>query len=265
MYPILARYGPFFLYSYTVVVGLGLAAAIALTAWLERRDGNARPGWIDALLVALFAGLAGGRAMFVWANRPYFQEQPGEIALVWQGGLSYHGFLIFGLLAFSIWLLWRRQSPAGYAGLLAPALALGSAFGWLACWFEGCAYGQETVLGSLAADLLLAGDLPDTFGVRALRYQTQLIGLALSLLALLLALLFRGRMRPGQLFWLVLLALSAGRIVVGLLRGDAAPMLGQWRLDVVADAFLALAAMVSILLAWLFGKVNSHRQLGTRP
>lgn len=254
MYPILARYGPFFLYSYTVVIGLGLAAAIGLTVWLERRDARARPGWVDALLIALFAGLVAGRAVFVWANRPYFQEHPGEIALVWQGGLSYHGFLIAGLLAFSIWLLWRRQSPAGYAGLLAPALALGSAFGWLACWFEGCAYGQETMLGPFAADL------PDSFGVRGLRYQTQLIGLALSLLALLLILILRRWLRPGQLFWLALLALSGGRVVVGLLRGDAAPMLGQWRLDVVADAFLALAATVAILVAWTGEKTSRRRR-----
>ena len=253
MYPILARYGPFFLYSYTVVIGLGLAAAIGLTAWLERRDGRSRPGWIDALLIALLAGLVAGRAVFVLANRPYFQENPGEIALVWQGGLNYHGFLIAGLLAFSAWLLWQRQSPAGYAGLLAPALALASAFGWLACWFEGCAYGRETVLGPLATDL------PDSFGVRGLRYQTQLIGLALSLLALLLILILRRRVRPERLFWLALLALSAGRVVVGLLRGDAAPMIGQLRLDVAADAILAFIAMAAILLTWVVRKSKDHQ------
>jgi phosphatidylglycerol:prolipoprotein diacylglycerol transferase len=252
MYPILARYGPFFLYSYTVVIGLGLAAALGLTAWLERRDDHARPGWIDGLLIGLLAGLVAGRAVFVWANRPYFQENPGEVLLVWQGGVSYHGLLIAGLLAFSIWLLRRRQSPGSYAGLLAPALAVGSAFGWLACWFEGCAYGQETVFGPLA------GDLPDSFGVRGLRYQTQLIGLALSLLALLLVLALRRRVRPVQLLWLALLALSAGRVVVGLLRGDAAPMLGQLRLDVVADAILALVALAAIVSIWAMGKVGGR-------
>jgi phosphatidylglycerol:prolipoprotein diacylglycerol transferase len=250
MYPILARYGPFFLYTYTFVIGLGLAAAVGLTAWRERRDGRARPGWIDGLLIALFAGIVTGRAIFVWANRPYFHEHPAEIALVWQGGLSYHGVLIAGLVAFSIWLLWRGHAQGDYAGLLAPALAVGSAFGWLACWLEGCAYGQETVFGPLAADL------PDSFGVRGLRYQTQLVGLVLSLLALLLLLILRRRVRPGLLFWLALLLLSGSRVIVGLLRGDAAPMLGQLRLDVTADALLALVSLAAILVTWATGKTT---------
>ena len=60
MHPILARFGPFFLYTFTVVMGLGIVAGVGLTAWLERRDGQERPGWIDGLLLALVAGLVGG-------------------------------------------------------------------------------------------------------------------------------------------------------------------------------------------------------------
>jgi phosphatidylglycerol:prolipoprotein diacylglycerol transferase len=220
MYPILGRYGPFFLYSYTVVMAIGLACGIGLTAWLERRDGGHHPGWIDGLIVAMFAGLLGGRIGFVIANWAYFLEEPGQIGLVWLGGLSYHGALVAGALGLLAWAVWKRQPRAQLFDLFAPALVLVSAFGWLACWFEGCAYGRETTFGPLAADL------PDSFGVFALRYQTQMMGLILCLLIFPAIIALRGRLRPGWLFGFTLVLLSAGRVIVTLFRGDAATLFG---------------------------------------
>ncbi|UCG25050.1 MAG: prolipoprotein diacylglyceryl transferase [Chloroflexota bacterium] len=248
MYPIIGRYGPFFLYSYTVVMAVGLAAGIGLTAWLERRDGDHRPGWIDGLIVASLAGLVGGRAGFVVANWTYFSEEPGQIGLVWQGGLSYHGALLVGLLGLLVWTAWRGQVLAQYAGLLAPALVLVSAFGWLACWFEGCAFGRETTFGPLAADL------PDSYGVFGLRYQTQLLGLALCLLLFPVTLAIRGRLRPGLLFGLTLILLSAGRLVVTLFRGDEIGMLGPVRWDTVLDGALVVLVLLALAITtiWRF-------------
>lgn len=77
-----------------------------------------------------------------WA---YFAENPGEIGLVWRGGLSYHGVLIAGLLGTWGWLRWQGRSFGYYADLLAPALALASSFGWLACYLAACAYGRFVV------------------------------------------------------------------------------------------------------------------------
>jgi phosphatidylglycerol:prolipoprotein diacylglycerol transferase len=202
MHPILGRYGPFFLYSYTVVMGLGLAAALGLTAFLAGRQGRQGDGWLDGVLLAAFAGLVGGRAGFVWANWAYFQDHAGEIPLVWQGGLSYHGVLLAGLAAFFLWTVWRKRPFGRDAALLAPGLALMTTAGWLACWLEGCGYGRETILGPLAADL------PDSYGVQAVRYQTQMMGMALSLLAFFAVLALRRRLKAGALFWFALLALS---------------------------------------------------------
>jgi phosphatidylglycerol:prolipoprotein diacylglycerol transferase len=256
MYPILGRYGPFFLYSYTVVMALGLACGVGLTAWLERRDGAHHPGWIDGLIVAIVAGLAGGRAGFVIANWTYFSEEPGEIGLVWQGGLSYHGALLAGMLGLLTWAVWRRRSFARVSGLFAPGLVLVSAFGWLACWFEGCAYGREAAFGPLVADL------PDSYGVYALRYQTQLMGVIFCLLIFPLIYALRNRLRPGLLLGFTLVLLSAGRLVITLFRGDGVmrlsadgvirlggngvPILGSLRWDTVLDGSIAIVVLLLV-------------------
>jgi len=242
MYPILTRFGPFFLYSYTVLIGLGIALGIGLAAVLERRDDLRIPGWFDGFLVALVAGVAGGRAVYVALNWSYYRENIQEIVLLSRGGLSYYGVLVTGLLALWLWTLWRRRSFGPYGGLLAPALALGSVFGWLACWLEGCAFGQETIFGPLAADL------PDSFGIHALRFQTQLMSLIICLLILFIVLGLRGRLQPLLIFWLTLLFLSAGRIVVSFFRGDKAPIIGQYRLDTVADGALIMLSLLAIMI-----------------
>jgi phosphatidylglycerol:prolipoprotein diacylglycerol transferase len=253
MHPILARFGPFFIYSYTVVMALGLAASIGLTAWLERHEPERLPGWIDGLLAALLAGLLGGRAGYVIANWAYFAQEPDQVPLVWQGGLSYHGALVAGVLGLWAWCAWRRRTLASYAGLLAPGLVLASAFGWLACYLDGCAYGREATFG------FLAGDLPDSYGLFGLRYQTQLLGLALCLLLLPAVVLARRRLPPGQLAGLSLALLSAARLAVSLFRGDDVPFIGAWRWDTILDGLIAVLALLLLVLIAVRRSVRSRR------
>ena len=245
MYPILGRYGRFFLYSYTVVMGLGIMAAIGLTAWRARRQARADEGWVagwfDGLLVSLVAGLVGGRIGFVGTQWEYFQQRPAEAWQIWQGGLSYHGALAAGLLALvGWWAIHQRQhtSFAAYAGLFAPALALGSAFGWAACWLDGCAYGRETTLA------LWSATLPDHFGVFAVRYQTQMLGLGFSLIVFLLVMARHRHWQSGRLFWFTLFGLSCGRLLVSLWRGDDVHTISTIRLDTFLEGTLAFMSLI---------------------
>jgi phosphatidylglycerol:prolipoprotein diacylglycerol transferase len=254
MYPILGRYGPFFLYSYTVVLGLGLAAGIGLSAWFVKKEADGKlntsrfHGWLDGLLVSLAAALVGGRVGFVWANWSYFQEAPDEIVLVWQGGLSYHGALVCGLLTYWLWCLWHRRngrtqnSFTAYAALLMPGFVLAHLFGWLACWLEGCAFGREAVIG------LFTADLPDSFGVFAVRYQSQLLGFGLTAIIFVAVLLLRKRLKEGAFLWLAFGLVSAGYGVVTLFRGDSVPLVGAFRLDTLMSVGLLLVSLVGFVL-----------------
>lgn len=254
MNPIVTRYGAFFLYGYTVWLGLGLAAALALTALLNRRRGL--PGWVDGALAAAAGALVGGRLGYILLHRDYFAGQPEQTWQVWRGGLTYYGALLGGLLTFWLWtrLDKRARGAAGrYADLLAPGLALLVVFGWLACWAEGCAFGRVVgYLGPLFP--LVAGDLPDDYGIFDLRYQTQTIGALLSAGVFAAALWASVRVlsplsrSPGALFWLTLAALSLKRAVVALMRGDAVPMVGAYRADLLLDLALTGVSLVALLL-----------------
>ncbi|MCB9422687.1 MAG: prolipoprotein diacylglyceryl transferase [Ardenticatenaceae bacterium] len=235
MYPILARYGPFFLYSFTVVLSIGIAAALGLAAYRARRL-KVDAAWLDTFLAGLAAALISGRVGFVWLEWTYFQVRPYQILQIWRGGLTYHGALVGGLLGMWVWCAWRKRPFLWDADLLAPSLVLLNAFGWLACWLDGCGYGRIAPVGSI-----LAANLPDNLGIYDWRYQTQLLGVGLSLLTFILILV---RARRGQTFTIALLAVSVGRIGVDWLRGNTAVLIHTIRLDLLLDTALAILSLI---------------------
>jgi len=239
MFPILGRYGPFFLYSYTVVMGLGVLTTLWLAYSLWPDEANTL---LDPLLLALLAALVGGRLLFLWLNGAYFAENPEERWQPWLGGLNYHGALLAAGLVLWLWL--HRQNKqrwmAPLADTLSLALPLLLTFGWLACYLEGCGYGRLAPVGWFSSNL------PDSFGVFELRYQTQLAGMASGLgLTAGICWLRRPQKMPAILrFWLALTLVSLIQTAITLLRGDPGPQSGPWRLDTIINALLTLLSAV---------------------
>jgi phosphatidylglycerol:prolipoprotein diacylglycerol transferase len=238
--PILSRYGPFFLYAYTVILGLGLLAALGLTARLARQRGVS--DWLDGVLAAGIGALLAGRAVFVALNQPYFAENPAEAWQVWLGGLNYHGALLGGLVGLWLWARLTGRPFGRYAGLFAPGLALLAAAGWAACAADGCAYGRPALPGPFAASL------PDDLGVVAVRYRTQLAGAIGSLAVFALALWAYRRAQSALLFWAALGGLSLARAVAALGRGDPAPIVAGLRLDLLIDLSLAVVSLLAVII-----------------
>lgn len=240
MYPILARYGSLFVYSYTVVLALGVIAAILLTARLARDD--VTPGWFDGVLALLGGAVLAGRAGFVLGQWTYYHDHRSEIWSFNHGGLSYPAAWLGGLFFLWMWARWTSKRFYPYAALFMPGVALATAFGWAACWLDGCAYGRETTFS------LWSADLPDEFGVFAVRYQTQLLGLVLALLALATLLWLRRRVSEPLLFWTGLGLLSTAHLLPSLWRGDPIPLFAGLRVDVLFDVVMVLLSVLGILV-----------------
>ncbi len=245
MHPVVGRVGPFLIYGYTVALAGSIALGLLLTRALARRFSSlALPGWSDGALAALAGALLGGRAVFVATEWEYFATRPFLIWQLWLGGYSYLGALSGGLLGLWLWCWLGKRPLRAYATLLAPAFVLAHAGGWSGCWLHGCAYGRVTQYTGQWWHDWLAADLPDPYGLFELRYQTQLLGLAASLLTLLLILrvLWRGQARP--LFPLALLCLSLAHLLISLVRGDPMPHLATLRLDTLLYALLLILSMI---------------------
>ena len=212
MNPILGRTFSGFIFTFTVVMGISILLSFGLTARLNRQ--KPIPNWADtAVFVLVFAWL-GARVGFIWANWDFFQAEPNQLYKLWNGGHSYYGALVTGLLALLLWCVLKKRPFAQVAALFAPAFILVQAGGWLACYYEGCAYGAESFLGPFSANL------PDTFGVFAVRYQTQLIGFFLSLLLFVLIYKLKYELNDWQLLGFTMIGLSMIHLLTKQYRGD---------------------------------------------
>jgi phosphatidylglycerol:prolipoprotein diacylglycerol transferase len=233
MHPELLQFGPFHVRSF----GAAMAVAFLVGTWLgmreARRLGLDEDRFVNVILVALVVSVIGARGLYVIEHLAEFRSEWGSVFALWQGGLTLYGGIVAGTFAgivaagrfgFPRWLV---------ADALTPSLALGTAFGRLGCFLNGCCYGHPTSLpwgvkfphDSFA--YLEFGDTPV--------HPSQLYNAGLGLL--LFAVLWAVRKRvtvPGTLFWSFLLAFGLARIPIDLTRAYE------------ADAVLLRAGAVSV-------------------
>jgi phosphatidylglycerol---prolipoprotein diacylglyceryl transferase len=247
VHPVLAQIGPFTLYTYTVLSDAGLAVALA-ALYFQAPAGKAWR-WLDLGLAATVGGFVGARLVYVSVNADYYLPHIDEVVQVWQGGLSWLGAPAGALLG--AWLYARRRREALWPVLDALALPFGllSLLGWSGCLAAGCAYGFPVAAGQLPA--WFVSQLPDLFGLVMPRFPTQALGIAWSIVALLA--LWGTRRGPatrwptGALGAYALSLAALGVFGLSFTRGDPAPLMAGYRIDVVGSALVLVAATV----AWM--------------
>jgi phosphatidylglycerol:prolipoprotein diacylglycerol transferase len=271
MHPILFRLGSTIIYTYTILLDVGLVCGLVVACLEGKRRGIAPERIIDAALWAVVAGIVGGRVGYVLANQEYFAENLGEAFYIWEGGLAFQGAFLAGLLALFLYSTYHKLSFFALADTAALGLALGQVFGWLGCLMSGCAYGLESH-GATSILARLSLDLPDIYGIHAPRFATQPLASALSLVIFVLLWAVRRRWPfdpstglrasstqdkpfPGFAFTLYLLLYTSGQFLLEFTRGDEAIYWGPCRVS--QWLYLAEAAAALISLPYLFRKSKS--------
>ncbi|GBC99317.1 Prolipoprotein diacylglyceryl transferase [bacterium HR17] len=147
LHPVLLKCGPFTLRSYGVMVAVG----VLIGFWWTRREFRRRQLPLDALydatIAAMALGVIGARLLYVALHWSIYRTHLPAIAMIWaDGGLSFHGAVLGGVLG--VWWVTRRyRLPFGQvADAAAPGTALGHAFGRIGCFLNGCCYGAPTTL-----------------------------------------------------------------------------------------------------------------------
>ena len=217
MHPEIAHWGVIHIRSY----GLLLAVAFLFGTWISLREARRlrldEDRVVNVILVALVAGVLGARMLYVLEHVSEFRREWGSVLALWQGGLTLYGGVVAGAFAGLVAARRQRLPMWVVADALTPALAIGTMFGRIGCFLNGCCYGRPTTLpwGVHFPPDSFAGL---EFGNSAVHpSQLYFAALGLALFALVLAL--RGRFTvPGQLFWLFLLLFSLARVPLDFTR-----------------------------------------------
>lgn len=254
--------GPLPIRAYAVSIMVGIILALWLThRRYVARGGNADMVW-DAAIVAIPAGIIGGRLYHVITDADkYFCDacNPVDALKITNGGLGIWGAVALGALA--VWALFRyRKVPlAPFADAVAPGIILGQAIGRLGNWFNQEIYGRPTDL-PWALDIFYRVDGNGEFAPLTGRstgevitsvHPTFLYELLWNLLifALLLLIDRRHRLAPGSIFALYVAGYTLGRFWIELMRDDSATMILGQRVNTWVSAAVFLVAVA--VFFWL--------------
>jgi phosphatidylglycerol---prolipoprotein diacylglyceryl transferase len=244
MHPVLWRWGSHLVYSYSVLMGLGILLGVACAEWQGRRAGYRGLQVLDGTLWVLIGGLIGARAAYVIPNWADYVGRPAALLQFWGGGLVFQGGLVGGLIALLLYSLYCGLPLLRLADVAVAGVALGQAVGWVGALMHGANYGV-VVRSSLSLWL------PDIYGVYGPRFPTQLVA-ALGSGGLLIGLLqlSRRRLLDGMLFWIYLLGNGGVQFLLEFTRADESPYVGSLRVTQVAELAQALIAAAVLLYYW---------------
>lgn len=158
--------------------------------------------------------ILGGRLGYATFYQPSLWTSPGDLASLWQGGMSFHGGLIGVVLAVA-WVSWRGGLPlVRVADYIAVNVPFGMMFGRIANFINGELWGRPT---DVPWAMVFPGAGPSP------RHPSQLYEAALEGALLVVVMLFlfwrtRARWRPGLLAGVFTAGIGLARFTVEFFR-----------------------------------------------
>ncbi|MFZ5569214.1 MAG: prolipoprotein diacylglyceryl transferase [Thermodesulfobacteriota bacterium] len=246
MFPILIKIGPFTLYTYGLMIAIGILVAVMVARSEARRKSMDPDKIADLAFYLVIAGVVGARLFYVATNPRLFMADPLEVFRIWNGGLVFYGAFITALIVCLVYLKKNRMPVWKVTDIFAPAVAIAHVFGRLGCFCAGCCYGKVCSL-PWAVTFSNPDTLARPIGVGL--HPTQLYDAINNLVIFSLLWLFRRRMKfDGQLFWIYILLYGVNRSVIETFRGDFRGefIWGVFSISQVIGSSLALLAMIML-------------------
>jgi phosphatidylglycerol:prolipoprotein diacylglycerol transferase len=217
MYPELFHWGVIHVRSYGVLLAIAFLVGTALGLKEARRRGLDEDRMVNVILITLIASVLGARALYVLEHIQDYRSNWTSVLAVWQGGLTLYGGIVAGTVA-GLWAARVMGMPMwSVADALAPSVALGTMFGRIGCFLNGCCYGRPTRLPwgvVYPADTFPGLEFGQT-PIHPAQIYFAIAGLALF------AFLWGIRKRvtvPGQLFWTFVVLFALVRVFLDVTR-----------------------------------------------
>jgi len=250
--PIAIQLGPVGIHWY----GLTYLVAFGLFLWLAtlrtRQTQFAQAGWSrrdieDMLFWGVLGVIVGGRLGYALFYKPgYYAANPLEVAMVWKGGMSFHGGLLGVITALALYARQRGRPFFEVMDLIAPCVPLGLASGRVGNFINGELWGR-------AADPSLpwAMVFPQS-GTGIARHPSQLYQVALEgvLLFVLLWLYSRKPRALGQVSGAFLVGYGVLRFVAEFFR-EPDSFLGSLALGMSMGQWLCVPMVLAGAVIWL--------------
>ena len=216
MHPILFEIGPITIYSYGLLIAIGITAALLLSLHRGKRLGLNSDTILDLGIYGVVGGIIGAKLLFWMVEIPSILQNPSFIIESLSSGFVVYGGIIGGVATGYVYCKIKKLDFLLYLDLIVPAIALAQGFGRIGCFETGCCYGRET---HSALGVVFEKSLSAPNGVPLL--PTQLFSSAGDFFIAAILLYYSSKAkRKGQVTGLYMILYSIGRFIIEIFRSD---------------------------------------------
>jgi phosphatidylglycerol:prolipoprotein diacylglycerol transferase len=222
MCPILFNIGSFTIYTYGVLVFMGVMAGYLFAMREAKKCRLDTKLFSDILFWSIIGAFIGARVLYLIVEWDMFIEEP--VAMLFsRAGFVFYGGVIGGLIVLYFLTRKYRVNFLEYVDIIALTIPLGHFFGRLGCFFYGCCYGLHT-------DSWIGIEFPHDSPAGIIGGKvipTQLISAFFLLIIFSLLLFIRRRQRfRGQILLSYFILYGTFRFIIEFFRGDPRGFLG---------------------------------------
>ena len=243
---------------------LGIVVATWLTVRLAVKDGIPAHFVYTTTFWIVAGGLIGARLVHVLDNLDFYGKEPGEILAFWNGGLSWYGGFLGGLLAGAICAKLGKISLGRFADAASLGVILGLTIGRIGCTINGDAYGTPTSLPwglvythpNAQASLFVAGHPAPVYEII---WNLIIFGVLWRL---------RGRLKPeGSLFLTMIAMYSFGRFLISWVREEPAVLGPLHQAHIISLVLFvgAVALLARRRVAWIHPAPAAEASFASQP
>jgi len=235
--------GPFTVYSYGLMIAIGMIAAVWMAMKRSPARGLDKDQMFNMGFIGIIAGVIGAKLLYYITELPAIIEDP-SLLLDLSNGFVVYGGIITGILAPYIYCRIKKLPFLDYLDTAIPSIPLAQGFGRIGCFLAGCCYGKPT--DAWCGVIFPAGSLAPS-GISLI--PTQLISSIgdFAIAAFLLWYARKGKERPqGMVAGLYLALYSVGRFIIEYFRDD--PRGSVWFLS--TSQFIAIFMLIFAVI-WM--------------
>jgi phosphatidylglycerol:prolipoprotein diacylglycerol transferase len=256
-------FGGLKVFGYGTMLVLAFIFSTWLAWWRAKRERLDPEVIVDIAFWLFLFGMIGARLFYCVEYWGQEIKSVWDALQYWKGGVVYYGGIVGGTIAFFVYRHFKPFPLRPFLDVMAPSIAVGTLFGRLGCFLNGCCYGdvcqfpwamsfpkysppwgQQVHLGLISQ--AAAQSLPV--------HPTQLYSAFDALVLLLLMSAFYPlRRRDGEVMGILMLAYPVTRFLIEYLRND----------EPAYFAGMTIAQNISFL--FLFGGFAYWAWLSTLP
>lgn len=251
MKQILFSIGNLHVYSYGLMIAIGIIAAYIILDRNAKKVGYNDDHIFNMTIIAVIMGVIGGKVFYYLTNLKAIINDPSMLYKNLGNGFVIYGAIIFGALTVYIYSRRKNWNVLGVLDLVVPGVALAQGLGRIGCFLAGCCYGAETT-SKLSVVFPQQSLAPS--GVHL--HPTQLYSAAFDIvLAIFLLWYFNRKKKDGIVTSLYIIIYSVGRFAIEFIRADERGTVGIFS----TSQFIAIFTLILGIIIFVAQNLKGSR------